>query len=465
MRYQLQHPTLRNVTEEVEVEWIGMNGDIPVGVDKTKKNSSTSSLLSKDPHHEKKQKNNVRDRRHNTSHFLKHYAEVLTRHGLLLIKGAPDLSDLQEANMPSFQKQVVQVTSHDDDEEKTITTKHVTIVKIPTFEGTSHWSRVIEQAVASITTEQAEVLVLDLRSNGGGDICLGYALLRHLFPQLYGPEGPREGQGPHEFAQYYLRTSDLFRALAIAGARLAAEAEMKNGDHSSEWNPNFWYSAKTQSRFRTNDWMNWSSSNRQQEQEPQRPQPSQRSLDVYFGCATSAFEYFDAPGTSFRGLAPSQVVLLSDGLCGSTCAVFSSFIQSFELGQTVVQSPFSFRRELGGVPHHQQFWSFPGGEVYRASEVAADARVLLGLATTLHHEAFDDNHGRDFSFAMLAIKPWNVHHAAPAVGDDDDDDDIPNHEPPLEYVAIPAQYQIPFHEPDDDRAIYHQAIQAVYGGR
>jgi len=52
-----------------------------------------------------------------------------------------------------------------------------------------------------------------------------------------------------------------------------------------------------------------------------------------------------------------QILILSDGLCGSTCAVFSSHLDEVEKVDTVA---------LGGIistPNGMQYFSFPGGQV------------------------------------------------------------------------------------------------------
>jgi hypothetical protein len=56
-----------------------------------------------------------------------------------------------------------------------------------------------------------------------------------------------------------------------------------------------------------------------------------------------------------------KVVLVSRGLCGSTCSFFSSHLQEFDHIRTVV---------VGGLQGRpQQFWSFPGGQVFGMSSI------------------------------------------------------------------------------------------------
>lgn len=54
--------------------------------------------------------------------------------------------------------------------------------------------------------------------------------------------------------------------------------------------------------------------------------------------------------------SPDKILLVSDGLCGSTCAVFSSHLDEVDHVNSV---------SLGGVyPNPQAFFSFPGGKSF-----------------------------------------------------------------------------------------------------
>lgn len=86
-------------------------------------------------------------------------------------------------------------------------------------------------------------------------------------------------------------------------------------------------------------------------------------------------EYFSrlTPADINPGYEPKNVVLISDGMCGSTCSVFSSFISYNHLAKTVV---FGGVVGIDGVDStiYQQFWSFPGGQVAQVPYLQRIAR-------------------------------------------------------------------------------------------
>ncbi|OQR94647.1 hypothetical protein ACHHYP_01013 [Achlya hypogyna] len=289
---------------------------------------------------------------------------------------------------------------------------------------TAYFGANITTALAEFTALGGKKLVLDLRGNGGGDICLGYATIRYLFPGL-DPLGPREGVGPHSEAVYHLKQTPLFELLARAGEN---QSRINPLAARSEWVPNQWFDAATKRQYRDASWMTATSDN-------QHPTLGNVSQGVYYGC--SAYDaLFQAPGTSFPGLPKEDIVLVSHGYCGSTCSVFSSFIQMHDLAQTV-----AFGGYLG---QPQQFFSFPGGQVYNSISVYIDA-INLGV----------DKHplvpkplttGAAFGFAMVAISPWQS----------------PNATLPLEFQFVPATHYPLFpQDPLDAEALFEAAIAAT----
>jgi hypothetical protein len=68
----------------------------------------------------------------------------------------------------------------------TITDANELILRVSTF-GPSDYPAFIhsvENAIAAHKSVNGTKLIIDFRANGGGDICLGYAFLRFLFPSL-----------------------------------------------------------------------------------------------------------------------------------------------------------------------------------------------------------------------------------------------------------------------------------------
>jgi hypothetical protein len=114
-----------------------------------------------------------------------------------------------------------------------------------------------------------------------------------------------------------------------------------------------------------------------------------------------------APATVNPGYAPSQVVLAADGMCGSTCSVFSSFIQYNQLAKTVA---------MGGVVDHSivplmteegmQMWSFPGGQVLQLGsyqQIASEYGVAPDDPLVPH--SYPNGAGQSWTFRE--IYAWN----------------------------------------------------------
>ncbi|CAK4678241.1 hypothetical protein LEN26_001422 [Aphanomyces euteiches] len=287
-------------------------------------------------------------------------------------------------------------------------------------------------ALAQFTEANKKTLIIDLTENGGGDICLGYATIRYLFPQL-DRNGPHEAVGPHTSASYHLRHSALFDLLATQGGKYLRTLPVAC---KSEFCPSQWYSPKTHRQFLTEEWMTQPSTSESPIGAVSQP--------VYFGCG-SFYDNFPAPGSNFKGLDRENVILVSHGYCGSTCSVFSSYIQMHNLAQTVA---------FGGYANTpQQFFSFPGGQVYNTGAIYSDATTLNVSTHDLVPQPLSDisdfyaNSG--LNFAMLAISPW---------------DDKSETALPLEYKFVPATHSPLFaHSPYNATAMYTRAVQLVRG--
>jgi hypothetical protein len=178
-------------------------------------------------------------------------------------------------------------------------------------------------------------LVIDLRGNGGGFIDMGFELFKQLFPTVE----------PYGGARY--RAHDAYKILAAALAATDANATMKQLDIET-------YETAEYSTFVWNNVLDVD-------------HKDFKSFDNYYGPNTinndqftSIFRYnFSnhigghtmSPGFNLTGYAPEptptqpfkpeNIVLVQDGLCGSTCAIFSELMRE----QGHVQTIF-----IGGLP-------------------------------------------------------------------------------------------------------------------
>ncbi|RHY84912.1 hypothetical protein DYB26_010224 [Aphanomyces astaci] len=390
VEYSLYHAAT-NQTKTVQYNWIGLNGVAKPG-----------RALPASSHNGK----------------LEHYFERLVRHLIYhsLFEPTPEVS----------------YDTVDGD-------ASVGVLKIAAFSaiGGEDSATFTEEFTANVTDALSEfvhsnktTLVLDLTGNGGGDICLGYATLRYLFPQLDLP-GPREGTGPHTEAVYHVQASPLIELLATQG-----ESLLQNDPISctSEFCPSQWYSTTTKRQFLNASWATQGETN---------TVLGNVSQGLYYGCS-SYNDFFPPPGANFKGLSADHVILVSHGYCGSTCSVFSSFIQQHNLAHTVA---FGGYKDVA-----QQFFSFPGGQVYTTGALYGDA-VALGvdsndLVPQPLSNISDLYAGSTVSFALVAISPWKTQWNKTLL--------------PLEYTFVPATHNPVFPaDPLNTTALYHAAVSVV----
>ncbi|OQR99334.1 hydroxymethylglutaryl-CoA lyase, mitochondrial precursor [Thraustotheca clavata] len=377
--YTLTHPET-NATKQVSYKWLGLNGAAFPG-----RTPPTSS-------------------KHKLEHLFQRLRRHLGHHNFIEERPTVDFQWLNE------QVGVLSITqfSPSGDEDGNA--------------WTEWFGANITTALANFTVEGGKKLIIDLRGNGGGDICLGYATIRYLFPS-WDPNGPREGVGPHNEAVYHLKRTPLFELLAQEGLHLSRTSPNKA---HSEWVPNQWFSSESKRQFTDASWMLTNNTH---------PTLGDVTESVYYGCS-SYDTLFQAPGTSFPGLPKEDVLLVSHGYCGSTCSVFSSFIQMHDLAQTVAFGGF--------LNTPQQFFSFPGGQVYNSVAVYVDAYNMGLESNQLVPEPLAT--GAAFSFAMVAISPWKT----------------PNATLPLEYHFVPATFYPLFPEnPLDSEALFNAALDAA----
>lgn len=115
----------------------------------------------------------------------------------------------------------------------------------------------------------------------------------------------------------------------------------------------------------------------------------------------------------------TKAIVMTDGLCGSTCAVFSSHITAVNHVTSVV---------TGGIASvaKQQYFSFPGGLVYNLDSLINDV-TQLGLKSYPYVPAALPGGGR-LTFTLLEIYDWQNTNQL---------------EVPLEFLFRPAEHVIP----------------------
>ncbi|ORX56950.1 hypothetical protein DM01DRAFT_1334507 [Hesseltinella vesiculosa] len=175
-------------------------------------------------------------------------------------------------------------------------------------------------------------IILDLSSNGGGDACAGEFIINTL-------TGPTPDY-PSDIKHTPLMSRVVQKAMSV--------------------NDSKWLDYKTVNSTGT-DWFSHTNTYTRGKQQVQFFQPITLSCDRWSG-------ELQIPTNKSYPWTPRDIMILSDGRCGSTCAIVASRLHISHNVTTM---------GLGGIPgNRMQFASFPGGESYRLSTFLLDLQRL-----------------------------------------------------------------------------------------
>jgi len=239
----------------------------------------------------------------------------------------------------------------------------VMIMQLTSFEPQDNFKflSIVDDSMKVADLFKIPYLILDLRSNGGGDICLGYQVISALM----------EEKNP--FGKYDIIHS---KATSIIVNKLA-QPQFANIPFS----PSFWVDPQTGKRYKD---ISWYSPGHVQER-ANIDSTYSNLVHLYCPNITSPVKYL------FK-----QILILTDGLCGSTCAVFSSHLGQADHVNTIV---------IGGLlGKTQQYFSFPGGEVFNLQGLR-EIISLIQVSDPSFPSAFKTS--ASLSFTLQEIYPWN----------------------------------------------------------
>ena len=234
------------------------------------------------------------------------------------------------------------------------------------------------------TQHRLKHLVIDVRSNGGGTVLLGMQLNRFLFPSLFPVYG-----------RYEMRHTDMNNELAKIRDD-DGEVIYRMPENNTRYNGTTWYTL-TRTKSFTDAQTNTSFSadyTRMFEMEMSDPSVFQHSVDTWL----------HYPGTAGTALyAPEDVVVLTDGLCGSTCCCFVKHIQETHSARIV---------GVGYDPYHPNApfdaGAFCGGTVF-SYESVLEIKSDANLSTPIDKTKFPGNFSRQTMnqrWAQHAIHTW-----------------------------------------------------------
>jgi hypothetical protein len=193
---------------------------------------------------------------------------------------------------------------------------------------------------------QLNEIIIDLRGNGGGWICLAMELLRVMFP------GPSSSPGtPPQGELFDIKSSPLLNQLATAASQIPR-------DVYSIFSPWKYLNPSSLQPYSDTTWLN-----------PGIGYTRGGRFGYYSKMVTDDCSMVDIPvfDQKYRW-DPSRVLVLTDGTCGSACALFARNLQERKQATTMT---------VGGIESDPMMVaSFIGGLVYDLPSLLEELKLL-----------------------------------------------------------------------------------------
>jgi len=243
-----------------------------------------------------------------------------------------------------------------------------------------------------IETNKMEKLIIDISNNKGGDSCLTKTVLNRLYTNLFGM------RSVDVEARMDLADSDIGREMAIAGAVLPNTS-------NSIWSPSAWKNSNGEIFTDANWFLNQVNITR-------GSMSAFYTSPIYEHDCIQNSEESGGERTDGSTFSSDNVILLSNGICIGSCALFARHFQAFKMVKTVSTGGFN-----GKSP-----------QMAHAADAIYEMDILLkemkSLNVTSSVKPFDTS--TRFTFAIAEQYGWS--------------DNIE----PLEYLVEPADFHLMF---------------------
>jgi len=284
----------------------------------------------------------------------------------------------------------------------------VGVLRITTFSPADIVSFYLDAIYSLLIAQDLNLtkLILDLRDNGGGYICLGYSLIGYIW-ENFKVEG-----------NYDMRRCPAHDNLAVAAAA--------NMSIDSQFNPNYWINSATGERFQNASWLIPGVLHT-------RGGVRNAYSQLLHDDCQDDYEIWPKPRHYIY--SPVSILVLTHGYCGSTCSVFLRNLQEFHRVRTLVVGG------IKGMP--QSASSFTGGQVSNSRTVLSTYQ-LYNLSNALNApQPFWTTSYMTYTFRE--IYSWT-----------------PGHEDePMEFFLEPSDYKMDYSEANaaNDTWLYYDASQ------
>ena len=269
------------------------------------------------------------------------------------------------------------------------------VLTIPGFGSVESFVPAMQAGFQAMHDAGLKHLIIDLSNNGGGELESGYALIDYLFPNT--SSVPSQLYGDNDMIHSPL-------------ANELVKAAVQKPDVSTFWSPWNWFNPQTGLPFTSDDPWWFPGALYVRGNIPNNYTQKFRDDDKF------ALEELPPPPVDER-FTPRAIRVLSNGFCGSTCAVFSRHLQEVNKVPNIVVGGL-LRRPMG-------ISTTPGGEV-------TDLVTILQQIDQLDQA---DNSLAPSNFPDTASMRFTIREIYPFKGPTD---------VPLEFFFQPATAHIPY---------------------
>lgn len=252
------------------------------------------------------------------------------------------------------------------------------VLQVPSFEPVDDldFQNSVRALLATAQSQGRSKLIIDLRGNGGGEILLGYDLFSQIFPHIK----PYGGSNIRSIPVYRNIIQALWDSSTNAQSTdVNSQLQDSNGSRYSDFEAGQYFNGN-ETPFST----------AQESYGPYHRYDDDFTAIQRVNLNSSGYIGGQSYGSGQNTLPlpqvfqPENIVLLQDGLCGSTCAIFSEFMKSQAQVKTIAVGGRKQNGPMQGVGGSK------GAEVIDFSTFWAAARAASLVTNSSVHSALQD---------------------------------------------------------------------------
>jgi hypothetical protein len=274
----------------------------------------------------------------------------------------------------------------------------IAVLQVPNFVGSNFaevpFQRLTQEFIPKALADGKTKLIIDLQANGGGTVLQAYDMFKQLFPDIdpYGANRLRAtqaadliGQSFSSFASQFPRTVSRNNSITVAQASYFDYHQDTTVDGSpfSSWSEKFGPEEVNGDSYTTLSRWNLS--------------------DVYVPYSSGGINVTGyGPLANVTGgpkFQPENIVLVTDGYCGSTCVIFSEFMTKQAGVKTIVMGGRSNKnpqQAIGGVK---------GVNNFQFGYIQQMAQYAIRFMPSLNSSILRTDYYNDIVFSRAAGSP------------------------------------------------------------